>query len=62
MFDYTLLSVSDAPVPGLEPGTHGLTVRCSNQLSYTGIKFVNEYTTLFKNEKSNFIFLFNFMI
>ena len=47
---------------GLEPRTHGLTVRCSNQLSYTGIKFVNEYTTLFKNEKSNFIFLFNFMI
>ena len=25
-----------APVPGLEPGTHGLTVHCSNQLSYTG--------------------------
>ena len=45
-----------APVPGLEPGTHGLTVRCSNQLSYTGINLVNEFTTLFKNEKSNFIF------
>ena len=26
-----------APVPGLEPGTHGLTVHCSNQLSYAGI-------------------------
>ena len=25
-----------APVPGLEPGTRGLTVHCSNQLSYTG--------------------------
>ena len=27
-----------APVPGLEPGTRGLTVHCSNQLSYTGIE------------------------
>jgi hypothetical protein len=26
-----------APSPGLEPGTHGLTVRCSNQLSYEGV-------------------------
>tara|TARA_A100001015_G_C14889925_1_gene671980 strand:- start:756 stop:992 length:237 start_codon:yes stop_codon:yes gene_type:complete len=51
-----IIQGSFAPVPGLEPGTHGLTVRCSNQLSYTGIKLVNEYTTLFKNEKSNFIF------
>ena len=27
-----------APVRGLEPRTRGLTVRCSNQLSYTGIE------------------------
>ena len=27
-----------APVPRLELGTRGLTVRCSNQLSYTGIE------------------------
>ena len=27
----------NAPVVGLEPTTRGLTVRCSNQLSYTGI-------------------------
>ena len=26
-----------APAPGLEPGTRGLTVHCSNQLSYAGI-------------------------
>ena len=25
-----------APSPGFEPGTHGLTVHCSNQLSYEG--------------------------
>ena len=29
-----------APVPGLEPGTRGLTVRCSNQLSYPGIFYI----------------------
>ena len=29
-----------APAPGLEPGTHGLTVHCSNQLSYAGINII----------------------
>ena len=29
-----------APVRGLEPRTRGLTVHCSNQLSYTGIKIL----------------------
>ncbi len=33
---------ANAPVPGLEPGTHGLTVHCSNQLSYTGINFISK--------------------
>ena len=33
-----LLYLKIAPVPGLEPGTRGLTVHCSNQLSYTGIE------------------------
>ena len=31
-----LKSDTKAPVPGREPGTRGLTVHCSNQLSYTG--------------------------
>ena len=28
------LTLFSAPQAGLEPATHGLTVRCSNQLSY----------------------------
>ena len=32
-----LLDSESAPEPGLEPGTLWLTVRCSNQLSYSGI-------------------------
>ena len=44
-----------APVPGLEPGTRGLTVHCSNQLSYTGIKF---YFSDKVNSDGKFIIIF----
>ena len=37
-----------APVPGLEPGTRGLTVHCSNQLSYTGKKYLFKAIKLYK--------------
>ena len=45
-----------APVPGLEPGTRGLTVHCSNQLSYTGKIFFFRGRNLYKvyNIKKNF--------
>ena len=39
-----------APVRGLEPRTRGLTVRCSNQLSYTGKTISNadqKFTDIF---------------
>lgn len=29
-----------APAPGVEPGTHGLTVRCYYLLSYAGVYMV----------------------
>ena len=56
-----------APVPGLEPGTRGLTVHCSNQLSYTGIEpkqignkviIIIQYlkNILFYENKVNFFF------
>ena len=38
----------NAPVPGLEPGTRGLTVHCSNQLSYTGKIFFFRVRNLYK--------------
>lgn len=35
--DKQRFAFSNAPRKGLEPLTHGLTVRCSNRLSYRGI-------------------------
>ena len=37
-----------APVPGLEPGTRGLTLHFSNQLSYTGKKYLFKAIKLYK--------------
>ena len=49
-----------APVPGLEPGTRGLTVHCSNQLSYTGIECFAFYEQVDSDGKFIIIFIYRF--
>ena len=43
----------DAPVARLELATRGLTVRCSNQLSYTGI--VDSALRVWQNQVCNLL-------
>ena len=47
------LRYKKAPPVGLEPTTPGLTVRCSNQLSYGGISLSSIYLTMDSVNKKN---------
>ena len=58
--NWAMLPNKLAPEPGLEPGTLWLTVRCSNQLSYSGI-----LSLLFRNgiaKVQQFLFPANFFL
>ena len=58
--NWAMLPNKLAPEPGLEPGTLWLTVRCSNQLSYSGI-----ISLLFRNgiaKVQQFLFPANFFL
>ena len=47
-----------APPAGLEPATHGLTVHCSNQLSYGGMFFPGANIKYFSFQRKTLMKIF----